>query len=131
MKDGQAPKRDHAAQRGFNVFFVKKSLVWWMGLGSACRDLLSGTGSYLYQINRAQRFATATWQDDIEAEEVDVAIQSQLDVVRGLVTPPFGAHLPASQWRSNNVGIKTNTPVNLDSSVSRSRTSSAARNERI
>lgn len=55
---------------------------------SARKDLLR-TGSHLYNIISTQRFATATWQGDIEAEKIDVPTQSQPDVVRELVMPQF------------------------------------------
>lgn len=113
-----------------DVDLMKKAFVQRMRMESACRDFLTGTGTYLYDIGGAYCSVTATCYDDIKADELEGPTQSQLDVVRGLVMPPFGAYLPASQWRINEVESSTNTPTNLDSSVSRSRVPSAARTER-
>lgn len=44
--------------------------------------------------------------------------------------PPFGAQLPASQWRMNKVGSSRNTQTNPHSPISRSRASSVGRSER-
>ncbi|KAI7781738.1 hypothetical protein LA080_014369 [Diaporthe eres] len=124
------PQATRWPKKGTDVHLLMKAFVQRMRMESARRDLLTGTGTYLYDTGGAHRFATATCYDDIEADELDGPTQSQLDVVRGLVMPPFGAYLPASQWRIDEVGISTNTPTNLDSSVSRSRAPSAARTER-
>lgn len=124
------PEATRWPRKATDVDLMKKAFVQKMRMESACRNLLTGTGTYLYDINGAHHFATATCYEYIEADERDGPTQSQLDVVRGLVMPPFGACLPASQWRSNEVEISTNTPTNLGNSVSRSRDPSAARTER-
>lgn len=129
-KKDRPPQATRWPKKAADVDLMMKAFVQRLRMESACRDLLTGTGTYLCDIGGVHRFATATCYDDIEADELNGPTQSQLDVVRGLVMPPFGACLPASQWRINEIEFSTNTPTNLDRSVSRSRAPSAARAER-
>lgn len=129
-KDVDVPKERIWPKEKDDVFRLKKAAVQRARMESAFRDLLPGTGSYLYDISGTNTYGTATCFDNIEADGQDGPTQSQLDVVRGLVMPPFGAQLPASQWRMNQVGSSTNTQTNPHTPISRSRASSAARGER-
>lgn len=129
-KEVDVPKESIWPKEKDDVFLLKKAAVQRARMESAFRDLLTETDSYLYDISGTNTFGTATCFDNIEADGQDGPTQSQLDVVRGLVMPPFGAQLPASQWRMNKVGSSTNTQTNPHSPISRSRASSAARSER-
>lgn len=129
-KEVDVPKESIWPKEKDDVFLLKKAAVQRARMESAFRDLLTETGSCLYDISGTNTYGTATCFDNIESDGQVGPTQSQLGVVRGLVMPPFGAQLPASQWRMNKVRSSTNTQTNPHSPISRSRASSAARSER-
>lgn len=100
-KEVDVPRESIWPKEKDDVFRLKKAAVQRARMESAFRDLLTETGSYLYDISGTNTYCTAECFDNIEADGQDGPTQSQLDVVRGLVMPPFGAQLPASQWRGH------------------------------